>query len=498
MTRTWAYIFAAMLAACTGGAPPSTSGVAPASPTLPAQAEPRAGEPLAADPGHEEVPTTAVPFTPPGAEGPGEDWLVWWFRDGAWTTRWLRVDGDGASVVGERKALIVGDAARLWRIERADAVADVKACQCADEDVNNCPVIGKVGVMGLRARELDGDAAVTIREATSESTWGDDIAYGLAIVGGSQARLTVEFSESGYFCGAHGSYSTLDTVFDLSAGKAVEPPAADWWKRLPDPIRRAAAGAIAKDLNECEDSELSIDAIMRDRLGFAGATLALAGGAPTITWKLATEVMYICSPDYALTGTATSGLIPEAAPLGLGGPLPAGVTRALATIGEAEALGFSRLDLTEPARAAKVAAFTAAPEPAWPAQTTRLRRLVSSAAQAALDEGRTWTREKDYGKAIAAFDAAIAVDAELAAAYSGRGYARMLAGDMVRAKADFADALIKDDDAKFQAAVWFNLGALAESANDRDAARAAYAKSQALRPTKQAADAQARLGGDKP
>ena len=54
-----------------------------------------------------------------------------------------------------------------------------------------------------------------------------------------------------------------------------------------------------------------------------------------------------------------------------------------------------------------VAAFVAAPEPAWPREQTRLRGLTSSAAQAKVAEGRKWTRAKDLPQAIAAFDEAI-------------------------------------------------------------------------------------------
>lgn len=475
-------VVAAMMTACT--ASPGPGEAAPVQAAAPA----RVTEPVkpAGEPARPAGPIAAAP------DGPGEDWLVWWFRDGAWTTRWLRVAGADATLVGERKALIVGDAARLWQIERADAEVDVKQCQCEGDDPDRCPVIGKVGKLGLRARELGGTGTVAIQQAETDAEWGDDIEYGLTIVGGAQAKLAVEDSQSGYFCGAHGVYDTQSTVFDVAAGAKVE-LAGDWARGLPDALRRTAATAIQKDLNECDGSDLSIDDIMNTRLGFGGAALALVGGAPTVQWKLTASVMYICSPDYRLTGTASSGLIPEAAALGLAGPLPPGLTRPLAEIGDAGALGFSRLQLGEAGRAATLAAFVAAPEPAWPREQTKLRGLTASAAQAKLAEGRKWTRANDLPRAIAAFDEAIRLDDGLASAYSGRGYARMLAGAAAEAKADMMIALEKDDDAKFQAAVWFNLGGLAEQARDLGAARAAYTKSQALRATEQASEALAAL-----
>ncbi len=469
-------VVASLLLACTNAAAPVDSKVA--------ESSAKAG-PAVVAPGVKPTPAPVA----------GEDWLVWWSRDGAWTTRWLRIEGEVPSVVGERKALIVGDGAGLWQVERADSQNDVKMCQCADEEPENCPVIGKVDRQGLRAHEVGGETTVEIREAAEEAEWGEDIERRLAVVGGTQARVTVESSESGYFCGAHGVHYTTDTIFDIAAGKEYE-PAADWSKQLPGVVRRVAANAIQKDLNECEDKQLGIPEIMNSRLDFAGASLALKGGEPTITWKFAAEVMYICSPDYALTGTATTGLIPEAAPIGLG-PVPAGVTRALADLGDAEALGLSRLELPEAARAAKVAAFMATVEQPWPKSEVKMWRLGTSPAQAKLEEGRRWTRDKEFLKAIAAFDEAIGLDRELASAYSGRGYARMLAGDSMRARADFMTALAKSADKKFQAAVWFNLGGLAVQANDTAAARKAYRKSQALRDTTQVKDALAALDAPK-
>jgi hypothetical protein len=490
MTRAWPCVFAAMIVSCTGGAPAASSGAAPAPVATPVTTPAKVAVET-----EKEAPTTAVPFTPPAEASAGEDWLVWWFKGGTWRTRWVRVDGETTREVGEREALVVGDADRLWQIERADAEVDVKPCRCLDDgDEDKCPPIGKVTNMGLRARELDGAGALTIREASQEAHSGDDMTFGLTIAGGSQARVMVEFSEGGYFCGAHGAYGTTHAIFDVAAGQPLAPPEG-WWKALPDATRRAAAKAIEKELNECTGSESSTEEIMNESLDFTGASLALKGGAPTITWKLAAEVMYICSPDYLMTGTATSGLLPEAAPIGLAGPLPPGLTQTLATLGEAESIGWSHLTLPEATRAAKVAAFTSAAERAWPVESATLRGATSSAAQAKVEEGRKLTRAKDYAKAIAAFDAAIELDSGLASAYAGRGYARLLAGDTAKAKLELEQALTKSDDAKLQAAVWFNLGTLAEQTNDAKAARAAYEKSQSLRATKQAAEALARLAG---
>ena len=474
MTKGWLGAVGAVVLACTNSAAPG-------------QGEPVKSAPVKTEPAKTE-PAKTEPAVPAG-----EDWLVWWFGDGGWTTRWLRVDGEAASTVGEREALIVGDAGRLWQVERADSEVKVLACDCADEDKEKCPQVGTVGRLGLRARELGGDGVVEIRKADTDVEWGDSIEYGLAIVGGTQARLTLENSESGYFCGAHGVYFTNEASFDVATGRDFEAPK-DWWKGLPLALRSEAARAIQKDVNECEEARLTVEQLVEERLSLTGSALGLKGGAPTITWKLAAEVMYICSPDYAMTATVTSGLIPEAAAIGLAGPLPGGVTKVLAEIGEARSLGLSRLTLAEQDRGAKLAAFAAAPERAWPVETTKQRSLHADAARTKLDEGRAATRAKDFNKAIAAFDEAIRLDDALAQAYSGRGYAYMLSGDAARARTDFNTALVKSDEPKLQAAVWFNLGDIARQGGELEAARKAYEKSQALRASKQAAEALAALG----
>lgn len=54
------------------------------------------------------------------------------------------------------------------------------------------------------------------------------------------------------------------------------------------------------------------------------------GGAPIVIWGFAADVMYACSADYSVHGSSTTGLLPEASDLGLGGPLPGGLVKAFA------------------------------------------------------------------------------------------------------------------------------------------------------------------------
>jgi tetratricopeptide (TPR) repeat protein len=467
-----------LLVACGGGAGPAAGGPAKTGAVGDAKA---AGDAKA-------VGVAAAPA------GPGEDWLVWWQRGGGWTTRWLRVEGERAEVAGERAALVVGDGARLWQVERADGWVRVQSCECIDEPRSpECRDRGRMRSLGLRARPLGGGDDVAVVEASTSPEAGDGIWHGLTIIGGTQARLWVESSDSGYFCGAHGLAESRLSVFDVAAGKAAEDPPDGWWKRLPEPLRRGAAEEVRKGLAECDGEDASaLEAVMNEEMRLERFALALDAGAPRVGWTFAASVPYVCSPDYAAHGEARSGMIPEAAPLGLVEP-PAAVRAALREIGDAASLGLSRLALDGPARGAMLAAFTAVPEASWPREEASDEGDPGDAARARVDEGRGLSRRGDFPAAIAAFDAAIAADARLAVAWSGRGYARLRAGDLAQARTDLEKALTLDERPAFQAAVWFNLGQLAETAGKPDEARAAYRKSQALRATKQVEAALAAL-----
>ncbi len=102
------------------------------------------------------------------------------------------------------------------------------------------------------------------------------------------------------------------------------------------------------------------------------------------------------------------------------------------------------------------------------------------------DEGRKATNAKDYVAAVAAFDAAIAADAKASRAYSGRGHAKLLSKDLDGAKSDFERALELASDPRFQGAVWFNLGLVAEAQEDAAGAKAAFQKVLTFGPSQAA------------
>lgn len=107
---------------------------------------------------------------------------------------------------------------------------------------------------------------------------------------------------------------------------------------------------------------------------------------------------------------------------------------------------------------------------------------------AAIQDGRKQTAGKDYAAAVAQFDAALAQLPDHPRALSGRGYARLLAGELDAAEADLRKALAQPGTAKVEAAIEFNLGLVAEQRGDADEAKRRFAIANKLRPSKAAAD----------
>lgn len=107
---------------------------------------------------------------------------------------------------------------------------------------------------------------------------------------------------------------------------------------------------------------------------------------------------------------------------------------------------------------------------------------------AAIQQGRKLTASKDYTGAVASFDAALMQIPEHPRALSGRGYARLLAGELDAAEADLRKASAAPGTAKIESAIEFNLGLVAEKRGDLEGARKRFAIANMLRPSKAAAD----------
>jgi len=430
--------------------------------------------------------------TPAPAAPAGEDWLLWFARGDQWVTRWIDATASESTLVAEREALVLSDGTKLWRIERKDGEVGVLSCECLMDDEGDpspdCKPHSRLTSPGLRAVELVGGAEVIVREPMTEDVNGDGIERSLEIVGGVGARLFYAWGESGYLCGAHGLIEGGNVVFDVATGKLVEDPFTALGRALPVELREPPGAEIQARLQECDGDEApTVRQVVDEQMDLAGVQVGLVGGVPELAWSFAAETYYACSPDYEAHGTAKSGLVAAAAPLGLDGPLPGGVAQALASVGATTTLGWARLSLEGEARKAALAAFERAPEPKWPPTYATERPAGSTDSEARrqartkLDEGRRLTRAGDYATAITTFDAAIELDAALARAWSERGYAKLLAGDLPGARADLEAALPLDEGAAYRAAVHYNLGQVAERSGDPKAAKTAYETSLALR-----------------
>jgi len=110
------------------------------------------------------------------------------------------------------------------------------------------------------------------------------------------------------------------------------------------------------------------------------------------------------------------------------------------------------------------------------------REVISAVIRGA--RGFVDEAEKKYAEAIAAFDTAIRKDPNAARAWSGRGYAKLQAGQLDKAARDFDHALTLDTTANYRAAVWFNLGQIAQKKGQTKQARRAYKKSLKLKNSK--------------
>lgn len=493
------------LAGCGDAAPPASppavrkAADATKTPTAPADAETPAPalEPAVVEPAAPEITAPAT----------GEDWLVWYSRGGQWVTRWIDATPTESKLVAERHALVLSDGTRLWRVGREDGEVRIGSCDCVmdaqgviDAADPTCKPAARLVAPGLRATELVTGSQLVVHAPQTEDMFGDDIDRSLDIVGGSGPRLFFTWGESGYMCGAHGLTEGGELVFDLATGKRVDAPFEAIGPALPASVREPAAAEIHSELTECDsDDAPTLREVLDEKMGLTSSSMALVDGAPRITWGFEAESYYVCSADYAAHGGGQSGLLPAAAPLGLAGPLPKGVEHALAQIGQAPTLGWARVSLSAEAREAALAAFRRADETPWPA-TSAVSQPIAVAdpqalrqAKAKLDEGRRLTRAGDYPTAIAAFDAAIELDAALARAWSERGYAKLLAGDLVGAQADLEAALPLDEGKPYQAAVHYNLGLVAEKRDDASAARRAFEVSLALRDNESVRKALARL-----
>ncbi len=97
-----------------------------------------------------------------------------------------------------------------------------------------------------------------------------------------------------------------------------------------------------------------------------------------------------------------------------------------------------------------------------------------------VNRGIIHNRNSDIAKAVADFDAALAMDGGLAEAYLNRGNSRFLASDYASALDDYEKALRLGVSKPW--AAWYNIGLVHDARKESEKARDAYEKALALKP----------------
>jgi hypothetical protein len=464
-----------------------------------------ASDPRAKTTSAKEPVTRAGPATPSAARVP-DDWILWYQDKAGWHTRWIDVATEAPITVAEREALVTSNGADLWLVRRQDTETQVLPCICIEEeDHADCKPTGTLQVPGLVATQLGSKTKNVLVDSTAydmgtdSGIWGSDMSFSIQIEGGVGSHLFIETGADGYFCGAHGSYEHSFFVVDVATGDKVDIDLAAVGKMQPETVRRPAAEAIFPLYHDCEEEPgVTQDVVMNERMTMESLEVSLRKGRPSLRWHYEAPVMYACSPDYAAHGHGDSGLGPPAGALRLGEPPPFAVMAAMAEIDEAFTVGWADVTATGAARTEALAQFGAVSEDPWPDDVSSDQPLPSAAgpdpkAKELAKAGRAATRAGNYEEAIRSFDAAVGADPKYARAFAGRGYAKLLAGELEGAKQDCTAALKLDHDPHFEAAVYFNLGQIAERQGDAAAAKKAYTNSQERRDSKQVQKALAGL-----
>lgn len=451
----------------------------------------------------QSAPPDAAPSAPADASAPADEssYLVWLPTGEGYETAWIAPDeAGGFKVIGRRAQATLFADGTLWGIEARYVPyreVDCWAYEAEEEGgpkarsgpKKHVPWLAARGLAGLKAgeeRELARKvSAYLFGEQPKDGVYtliGEHWGRTVQLVGGAADALLVMDCEGAYGCGAHGEWGC--NFGALRFDGAAVPMDLD-----------AAARALAAETQEMIAAwakEAEGEAIGPD---VRAVSLRANGGEPVI------EYMYVADVAYSSTSGDWGSYTQSRKHVGK--PVPAlGLTETPALVkaflaNEPKEASFGWSLVPKDAAESMLAAFRDAetlPAPK-PADETPEQLADANAAQAKVNEGRKLTRDKQYAEAIAAFDEALRRSGDkLARAWSGRGYAKLLAGDEAGARSDFERALALDDDAKFQAAIYFNLGELAEGQKDKAKAIEAYRKALALNPTDAAKKRLEKLG----
>lgn len=411
-----------------------------------------------------------------GAAVTSDDLIVWTGGTSGRQTVWLHGDDVVATrpeavTVFDGKVWALGE---RWRVIKQYPCATGGSDDLATGDHTKAPT--PIVAATLVAKELGGAGEIVVANAVTDadSEWDGDIEGTVALEGAIGAKLFVAGGEGFYGCGAaHPEASGFAEVFDL-ATKAAAPIEAspELQKKVADALlaERKASGT---DCSGDDAPAIEPGAPSTLVLGYAEGHAQVAwqaDGPEEAHYRQACEV----SAKLPVTGDASLGF----------GPFDARLEKVLAGAKGQGVFGFATVPADK--REALLELFKKEAPSFQPAPKVEAPPAEGEVGVASLiEQGRKATRAKDYAGAIAAFDQALTKDAKSPEAYSGRGYAKLLAGDMAQAKADLEKALtLETKNAGFQSAVWFNLGQIAEKAKDLTAAKAAYEKAAALKPSK--------------
>ncbi|MFT7626004.1 MAG: tetratricopeptide (TPR) repeat protein, partial [Myxococcota bacterium] len=290
---------------------------------------------------------------------------------------------------------------------------------------------GKHTVTALRARPLAGGADTWLVKPPGDPYFGDMDQNEIHFMGGVGTRVFFQRLDSGYQCGAHANHDDYRTV--QAVVKSQDPPDLKSMLKLPHPdyaegVKTLATDAAAED--DCEMGEKY--AASKAYLNGLGLSATKAGVDAYV------DVIVAVDPDVEW---AQNCYFEESLDLPLKHLKVAAaderlLTAAVKMLQVTGVLGYSRMKVGGAQRAAVLKQFAAAgPAPLKPAVAANPARSSSK-----IKEGRKLTRGKQYPEAIKAFDAAIAADASAAKAWSGRGFARMQAGQLAKAKSDLEHA----------------------------------------------------------
>ncbi|MFO0746218.1 MAG: tetratricopeptide repeat protein [Myxococcota bacterium] len=444
-------------------APPPTKAPEPAPSPDAAPSEPTPAVPAADAAPSEPAP---VPDAAPTAEVAGDDLLVWTDTAAGRETVWLH----GDEVVATRPEAVTLADGKLWALGERWRTVTLRPCDPETMEADPKAKTTAAIVPRLVAKELGGAGEVVGKDPAGSDgdSFDGELEASVGLDGGIGAVVFASGGTSYYGCGAAHPDADSDVgAFDLVKSQKVEVPSDDALKtKLGDALL-----ADAKK-NECLEEGETIGATAPEnvRLSFGdgrGMASVVASRGDLGHARAA------CENEVLLE-------VPLDATLGFG-PIDARVAKVVAARPGTGAFGLATVPADQ--RAALLERFKSEPASFQPKPEAAPVAADDETVTSLLAKGRKLTSAKDYAGAIAAFDAAVAKDAGAAAAWSGRGYAKLLAKD-AGAKADLEKALeLEKSDTRFQAAVWFNLGQLAERDKDLAAAKSAYTKANELNPS---------------